>query len=83
MNKAEATTPTHIMRVLDESGDRTYNWDPKDPTTVRSAKSVFDDLISKGQYLAYSLKSSGETRSMDSFDAAAEEVILTPSLTVG
>lgn len=74
---------THIMKVLDASGDRKYTWDPKVATEVKEAKSVFDGLIRDNQYLAFGLKGTGETTPLQKFDPEQEEVIMTPQLSVG
>jgi hypothetical protein len=74
---------THVMAVLDKSGDTRIIWDPANPEEVASAKRTFDELRGKG-YSAFSVKKNGDKdKAVRTFDSAEEKLILAPALVGG
>lgn len=76
----EAERHPHVMRVMDETGDTAYGWDPNDVIDVELAKKQFDTMRGKG-YAAFKTDGEGGKtgRPVTTFDAhAAEYVYIKP-----
>jgi len=71
------------MMILDQTGDTKTVWDANNPDEVEVARTQFNALKKKG-YLAYAVKKGGERGArMDTFDPAAESMILAPAMAGG
>jgi hypothetical protein len=66
-----------------DEGDLKIEWDPARPAEVVAARAQFDALRAQS-YVAYHLLSSGgQGRVLQTFDPAAERIILSPALRGG
>jgi hypothetical protein len=69
-----------LFRVLTaKDGDKRVTWDSRSFEQITEAKSMFDDLVSKGQ-VPYKVGLNGKATSevMTEFDPHAEEIIFLP-----
>jgi monomeric isocitrate dehydrogenase len=74
---------SHVMAVLDKTGDTRIIWDPDVPEEVASAQRTFDELKKKG-YSAFSVNRKGDKdKVVRTFDKDAEKLILAPALVGG
>lgn len=74
---------THVMRVIDPSGDTKIMWDSAREAEVDVARNTFNNLRRK-HYTAYSVKKNGEPgRVITEFDPDAEKIIMSPPMAGG
>jgi hypothetical protein len=74
---------SHVMAILDKTGDTRIIWDPDKPEEVASAQRTFDELKQKG-YQAFSVNRKGDKdKVVRTFDKDAEKLILAPALVGG
>jgi len=72
------------LSTLNHEGDARLMWDSQAPAEVAAAQQLFDSLIAKG-YFAYSVTGpeGAKGEQIREFDAAAEKIIMVPSLQGG
>lgn len=81
-NKQE-TEGSHVLAILDRTGDTKVMWEVEDDTSVVAAAEAFLAKVEAG-YTAYALKGDGaEPEVIKEFDATAEKIILTPQFVGG
>jgi hypothetical protein len=72
-----------MMQVLDSSGHTSVEWNPENAEEVAVARATFEQMREKG-YRAFRVRPSGQQgERLDSFDPAAEQMILVPQLRGG
>ena len=75
-NKEEAEG-THVLAILDRTGDTKVMWEVEDDTSVVAAAEAFLAKVSEG-YTAYAIKDDGESEVIKDFDKEATKIILAP-----
>jgi hypothetical protein len=70
------------LRVLNQSGDTTLEWDVKDPISVEAVEKEFNQIIKEG-YMAFKVDSPTEGELIRNFDPTAEEIIMTAPMVGG
>jgi trans-aconitate methyltransferase len=71
------------MEIMDPTGHTKQIWSADKEAEVEAARAVFDNLTAAG-YRAFHVKKDGEEgRRMETFDPAAEKMILLPQLRGG
>lgn len=74
---------SHVMAILDQTGDTRIVWDPDDPVSVETARSAFEEEKAKGRR-AFSVKrNGGKGEQIRTFDPELEKMILAPALVGG
>jgi hypothetical protein len=74
---------SHVLAILDASGDTRIIWDSDNEVEVANAKRTFDDFLKKG-FRAFSVNRKGEKdKQIREFDESAEKMILAPALAGG
>jgi len=74
---------THVLAILDKTGDTRIIWDPDNETEVENARRTFDELIKK-RFQAFKVKGNGQKGEVvREFDPEAEKLILAPALVGG
>lgn len=71
----------HTMDILSKEGHTTTAWDPNNPAEVEAARATFDALTQRAErpYRAFYVGKRGQQGSrMESFDPAAEQMVLVP-----
>jgi len=73
----------NVMEILDPSGHTTTAWDPNNAAEVAAARAMFDAMTAKN-YRAFHVGRRGQQAArMDTFDPAAEQMILVPQVAGG
>jgi hypothetical protein len=72
---------THVIRVLDRSGDTELLYDPDDEVSTLDVESRFNELMERG-FVAFDV-STQPGRVIHAFDPRATEVIVTPRFSGG
>lgn len=81
-NKQEAEG-SHVLAILDKTGDTKVMWEVEDDTSVVAAAEAFLAKVEAG-YTAYAIKDGGaEAEVIKNFDKTAEKIILTPQFIGG
>jgi hypothetical protein len=75
------TGKTHMLRILDRSGDTQLTYDPDEDTAVRDVEARFIALMEKG-FVAFDV-STQPGRIMTNFDPNAREIIISPRFAGG
>ena len=70
------------LRILNESGDTTLEWDLEDKVSVEAVRKEFDTIIASG-YMAFSITSPTQGEVIRKFDPAAKEIIMTAPMVGG
>lgn len=74
---------SHVMAIMDLSGDTKVIWDMSRKKEVKHAEDTFNKLKKKG-YLAYTVKGNGDKGEvMHTFDPKAEKIIMAPRVVGG
>lgn len=73
---------SHVLAILDQTGDTKVMWEVEDDTSVVAAAEAFVAKVEAG-YTAYALKDGVEPEVIKSFDKTAEKIILTPAFEGG
>ena len=74
---------THVMAIMDLTGDTKVIWDMSKKAEVKHAEKTFDKMKKKG-YLAYSVRKNGDKGEvMHTFDPKAEKIIMAPRVVGG
>lgn len=70
---------TGALEVLDSTGDTRLIWDRDNPDEVENARAMFQKLTKDRKYSAFKAKRDGsQGERMDTFDPAAERMLLIP-----
>jgi hypothetical protein len=72
---------THIVRILDQSGDTKLSYDPADAAAVHSVERRFAALMDRN-FVAFDV-STQPGRVITAFDPAASEIIVSPRFAGG
>ncbi len=72
---------THIVRILDQSGDSKLSYDPADAAAVADVERRFVGLMDRN-FVAFDV-SMQPGRIITSFDPAATEIIISPRFAGG
>jgi hypothetical protein len=72
---------THIIRILDQSGDTTLRYDPADEKAVHDVAVRFERLMS-ANFVAFDV-GTHPGRIITAFDPEAAEIIVTPRFAGG
>lgn len=84
-------TPTaHVMEIMDRNGHTTVTWDPRDPASVRDARTKFNEMIHEG-YTAFAMNVVSENGvvveekgdRVTTFDPQAGKIMMVPQLRGG
>lgn len=74
---------THVMAIMDHTGDTKIMWDMSKKAEVKHAEDTFKKLKKKG-YIAYSVKKNGDPGDvLHSFDPKIEKMIMSPPVVGG
>lgn len=73
--------PTHVVRILDQSGDSKLTYDPTDRAAVADVERRFRLLMDRN-FVAFDV-SKDPGRIITSFDPNATEIIITPRFAGG
>lgn len=77
------TPRTHVMQVMDHTGDTKKTWNPDNRDEVDDARQSFNRLKKKG-YIAYRVDGDGgKAAIMTEFDPTAASMILAPAMRGG
>ncbi len=76
-----AERQTHVMRILDRSGDKTLIYDPTEETDRRDVEERFVELMERG-FVAFDV-STQPGRIINRFDPEATEIVVTPRFSGG
>jgi hypothetical protein len=68
--------------VMDQTGDRRHQFDPRDAEEVAEAERRFKELTGAG-FTAAARTATGESRRVNSFDPTVEETLFFPRLVGG
>jgi hypothetical protein len=72
-----------ILKVMDRTGHTSVKWDPSSSEETRVARETFANMIGQG-YRAFRVNEQGKPADrLQTFDAAAREIILMPQLVGG
>lgn len=72
---------THLLRILDRSGDTRVHYDPADPAAVRNVETRFARLMADN-FVAFDV-STQPGRIITTFDPNAGEIIVSPRFAGG
>lgn len=75
----------HTMQIVGREGHTTTAWDPANPAEVEAARAMFEAMTSRSPpYRAFYVGKRGQQGSrMESFDPAAEQMVLVPQVVGG
>jgi hypothetical protein len=71
-----------IQIVMDQTGDRRHQFDPRNADELAEAEKRFNNLTGSG-YTAAARTAVGETIKVNSFDPATQETVFYPRLVGG
>lgn len=75
--------PRHEMSLMNEHGDTKVHWDPMDPASVDTARTVFDTYLAQ-RFLAFSMDPSGtKGEPLAAFDPTARSILFVPPMAGG
>jgi len=72
---------THVVRILDRTGDTRVTYDPADADAVRDVEARFTRLMNDS-FVAFDI-STQPGRIITSFDSSATEIIVSPRFAGG
>ena len=72
---------THLLRILDRSGDTRLTYDPADATAVRDVEARFTRLMADS-FIAFDV-STQPGRIITTFDPRVSEIIISPRFAGG